>query len=412
VGKITCFSLIDSVSINNEGQFQPKSKEALTLVRTMQRLHDSWFPRFNFNISTQDYPNTDIYDANEMGYHFTWSLFKDEPIRNVITKKRSFRGQRQASKEHRYFIDRNIKGFRHLRVNDSHNRWKVGGAYEEDDDEYQGPVTFWEPELVQFGNLFGLKKYMNSPNHIKRWLGGDTLKEYDIHEPKGGGVMGTVPYLLLNAGHSGKKMDGGFLLHRRWSTAVLNDLMCRTLPLLTKNDAKKFVKKNSQISFRKKAVCMSCHATIDPMAAVLRNMEAFNSGNPGINYTIRNIYLHKTDSFHKGELPDSDQSFFRTKPRGSFLYKALSGQISHEKISSLNDLGRLIANTDDFYICAASRYLDFFTGKKIAIEQIDWSQNTSEVSLLKKLGQKLMKSQSLKVLIKEIISLPLYGGDK
>ncbi|MCO4794916.1 MAG: hypothetical protein KC493_14445 [Bacteriovoracaceae bacterium] len=408
-GSEACTKFLESIKLNDHGLLSPKSEETIQVLRTFQRLHDSWFPRFNFNVNTQDYPNTDLYDANEMGYHFTWVLFKDELLKNVLTKKRSFRGVREASKEHRYFIDRTIKGDRQKRKKHIVNKWKIGGEEDKESDEFQGPISFWEPELVEFGTLIGLKPYSSSKNRIKKWLGKDQQRQFDTHAPKGGGIIGSVPYLLLNAGQNEERMDGGNKLHRRWATSISSDLLCRTLPILKKEEVKSFVRRNSKIGFRKKSDCMNCHSTIDTMAAVLRNMENYNSGNVDVHYTVRNIYMNESVRVHKGELPDSSKLFYQTKPEGKFIHKDLFGQKIDKKIQSLQELGKELSKTPDFYFCVAKRYLHFFTGVNINLESVSWNKPKSEeAKFLKLLATKLMKNQEMDELINSIYHSKIF----
>ncbi|TNE97518.1 MAG: hypothetical protein EP326_11340 [Deltaproteobacteria bacterium] len=412
-GSEACSELIGKLSFDQEGMLTPKNDESLEILRTIQKIHDSWFPRFNFNISTQDFPNTDFYDANEMGYHFTWVLLKNEKVENVLTKKRSFMGLRESEKEHRYFIDRRIRGHRQLRTEHPVHKWKIGGSEDEKSDEFLGPISFWSPELTQFGKLVGLRPYTDSKNRIKKWLGGKKLEEFDTKAPQGGGIIGTSSYLLLNTEHIDQRNDGGNRLHRRWATSVTSDLLCRNLPILSKKEAEVFVRKKSKIGFRQKADCMNCHSTIDTMAAVIRNMENYNSGNVDIHYTIRNIYMHQTKSVHAGELPDSSEYFFETSPEGIFIHKDIFGRRIETKVRSLNELGKALSQTKDFYYCLSKRYFEFFTGIEVNIEQIDWSKSTDPVVVfLKKSAEELRRTQNVKKYLSSLFNSPFYKEGK
>ncbi len=409
-GGQACYELLKTISLNDKGVLSSLNEESEEILRTLQRLHDSWFPRYNFNVSTQDYPNTDLYDANEMGYHFTYVLLKNEPVSHVLTQKRSFKGVRRSEKEHLYFIDRSIKGYRHLRLKDELNRWKVGGVEDKNDEEYQGPIQFWEPELVTFGRLIGLRPYKESKNRIRKWDGHKLSAPFDTHAPQGGGIIGSVPYLLLNAGQNERTIDGGAALHRRWSTAILKDLLCRNLPVLSQEDASSFVRSNSKISFRRKENCMSCHATIDPMAAVIRNMENYNSGNVDFHYTTRNVYWHQTHSIHKGDLPDKDLDFRKTRPDGRITMRDFHGKLIDKKVTGLAELGKELSQIDDFYACTAKRYLEFFTGRQITLESYQ-DLNEREKFAFDKLILNLKKHQSLKILIRDIFQSDFFLGD-
>lgn len=411
-GSQGCYQLVDEIEFDSKGLLTPKTKESVEILRTFQKIHDSWFPRFNFNISTQDFPNTDFYDANEMGYHFTWVLFKDEKLKNALTKKRSFKGIRESEKDHLYFIDRRIRGHRQLRKNHHTHKWKIGGSEEEDGDDYQGPVSFWDPELIEFGKLIGLSPFSKTDNKIQRWLGGKKIVEYDTLAPKGGGVIGSVPYLLLNTEHIDQRNDGGNKLHRRWATSITSDLLCRNLPILNQNEVSSFIKKKSKIGFRKKADCMNCHSTIDSMAAVIRNLENYNSGDVDIHYTIRNIFMHQPNRVHTGDLPDSMESFFQTRPEGRFIHKDIYGKRLNQKVSNLNELGQALASTKDFYYCFTKRYFEFFTGISVDIEVVDWNKSSDPIiAFVKESSEKLKKTQDVGQLLQEIFKSPFYRGE-
>ncbi len=408
-GNKACSKLVEGISFDDKGMINPKNPESIEILATFQRVHNSWFQRFNFNLNTQDFPNTDFYDSNEMGYHFTWVLFKEEKLSNVLTKKRSFKGIRESEKDHRYFIDRRIRGHRQLRKNHVVHKWKVGGVEEMNSDEYLGPIDFWEPELTQFGTLVGLGPYKESPNKMKKWLGGGKQVLFDAKAPMGGGIIGTIPYLLLNTAHIDQKNDGGNRLHRRWATALTKDLLCRNLPILKESEVGSFVRKNSKIGFRKKADCMNCHSTIDTMAAVIRNLENYNSGNVDIHYTIRNIYPHKWNKVHSRVLPDADENFYKTVPEGQFIHKDLFGKRIEKKINSLQDLGKELASTRDFFYCFSKRYFEFFTGIDINLEAVDWKQDKSdEIIFVQKISEELRRNQNIKMLITKIFTSPFY----
>lgn len=408
-GSQACTHLVSMIKFDEEGKISPKNEESLEILRTFQKLHDTWFSRFNFNISTSDFSNTDFYDANEMGYHFTWVLFSGEELKSVLTKKRSFKGVRESEKEHRFFIDRRIKGHRHQRKNHPMHKWKIGGSEDADSDEFLGPISFWDPELTEFGRLVGLRSYTRTKNKIKRWLGGNKLQEFDTQSPKGGGIIGTVPYLLLNTEHIDQRNDGGNRLHRRWATAVTSDLLCRNFPILNQKEASSYIRKKSKIGFRKKSDCMNCHSTIDSMAAVIRNMENYNSGNVDIHYTIRNVYMHKVNRVHQGPLPDSMGNFFQTRPEGRFIHKDIYGKRINRKVSSLDELGRALASTKDFYYCFSKRYFEFFTGINIDIEAVDWKKSSDPtIKFLASLSENLRKNQSVEKLLSAIFESSFY----
>ncbi len=409
-----CINLIEQVNFDKNGIVFPKNQESLNILWTMQKLHDSWFPSYNFNQNTQDHPNTDLYDSNEMGYHFTWNLFdNNSKIDSVIRNKFSFKALRQSKKPHLYLVDREITGIRHQRLNNPNRKWKYG-ADGQDGGLYLGPVKFWEPELVQFGTLVGLKKITNGNNRIERWISKNRIVPYYTHKTQGGGVIGTTSYLLLNSGHNDKKTNGGTVLHRRWSTAVFKDLLCRNAPLITEKDAKKFVQPNSKISFRRDYKCQMCHVSLDPMAATIRNFEVFNSGDFDSNFTTRNLFIHSTTNKTYKNLPDNDPTFYKTKPIGRVYFRDLDNKLIDVKTTSVADIGLTLSKVKDFYLCQTQRYLNYFIGSKLAIEKIDYARsenNTALENYLRKQAGELQKHGSVKKLIKSLIESKWYRSN-
>ena len=203
-----------------------------------------------------------------------------------------------------------------------------------------------------------------------------------------------MPYLLLNSGQIKSKMDGQMLDHRRWSKAVLNDLFCRNIPVITENDAAPFVEINSKIAFKQSAKCMQCHATLDNMAGVLRNVELFHTSDNNDMSTLRGVFVNAVNA--------NSKDYYEQKPEGQILYRNYKNEFINAKVNSLDEFGQWVSTQDDFYICAAKRYTSFLTGenpdylKDFVIEQ----------------GLQFKKHQSLSLLIENIINSPFYLNRK
>lgn len=411
-GPKACSKLIEQVSFNKEGLLNNVNEEKLLVLRKFQKLHNSWFPRFNFNQNTQDHPNTDLYDSNEMGYHFTWSTFRNgENIKRALNRNTSFYGLRTSEKPHRYLIDRDISGYRHKRENNSNRNWKYG-ADGSDGGLYLGPVVFWKPQLVQFGDLVGLKEFKNGKNKINRWMSKKVTTSYFVNKSFGGGAIGTVPYLLLNSGHNDATSDGGKILNRRWSTSVFKDLLCRNLPLQNEAEGRKAVRKNSSIKFRRDYKCQMCHITMDNMAAALRNIEVFNSGDFDEQFSTRNIYHHKAVIGKLNGLPDRNPSFYKSVPEGRVIFRDIYDRTINKPVGSISAIGKVLSESDDFYYCTASKYLSFLTGLSFDIEKIDYKNKKNNDDLenyLIKISEKFKLHKDVKKLFGEIFESKYYS---
>ncbi|MBT5095185.1 MAG: hypothetical protein HOM21_13110 [Halobacteriovoraceae bacterium] len=288
-GASACMQLLRKARLSKEGLLlRPKDKLSQEILKTLQLLHNSWFPRYEFNESTQDYINTNFYDSNEMGYHLTYGLLSEgQQFKTLFTRRGSFTGVREKGKTSQFANTPDISG-KLLPLDPKQGiLFKVGGKNEHFG---EGGSYFWKPKLIEFGNLIGLKKMKADRNRFVRMEEGHRDRMVDMNYPAFRGVMGTKAYLLLNAGHTDSTVDGGKVLHRRWATSVFSDLLCRSLPVIRRADSLFHKKEKSQFSFRKQEACVHCHASSDTLAKLTRNLENFNFGDVDINYTGRAIF--------------------------------------------------------------------------------------------------------------------------
>ena len=81
-------------------------------------------------------------------------------------------------------------------------------------------------------------------------------------------------------------------------------------------------------------------------------------------------------------------------------------------ITSIADLGTALAAKDDMYICAAKKYYYFFTNHDVTIDDPTKVTRTAKdqeyYNQVVQLGRSLRTHQSLRQLIRDIISLPNF----
>lgn len=97
----------------------------------------------------------------------------------------------------------------------------------------------------------------------------------DLATHYGGGVLGSNTYLYLILAKQSKPLDlpdGGLLVHRGFAKSVMNDFLCREFPVVDKDDVSHFVAPESSLTFRQSASCNQCHASMDQLAGVVRNL--------------------------------------------------------------------------------------------------------------------------------------------
>ncbi len=283
-------------------------------------------------------------------------------------------------------------------------------------------------------------------------LQNQTLAITNTRRAFGGGIMGLQSYIWGNSGFpmSGERAgatealatisNASIRMHRRWSQNIFSDLMCRDLPVLRAADVNTMVEEyhlrypsaSGRLPFRDSATCMSCHATIDPMAATIRNL-VFVTGvqtdwgfSPGFDDTDKTSWVKmvspsqpsEVDPYH---LIHRDNNFYKRPPKGHLRYRSYDGSLVNDEIvasdtpEALLKLGRAIASKNDLYVCAAARYFNFFTGIKVALYDEGDPRNPPLSAAdrhyrnkVVNLGLSLKNHQSLRKLIEDIFNLDIY----
>jgi len=363
-GKDACLSLL---------KFQNKK-----VLKTFQSFHRQWFPSYDLNVATQDYTASDFYDVNEMGYHLTNALFDSHiPFSFIVTNTDSYTAFRETKVQPAYLFE---DGLATTYERFGSRNWNRGDGNDS-----------WKPKLVDFGTLVALETNSGNKNYLVK-----DKTEHDANKSLGAGVIGTIPYILMNSGQGEKVMDGGMKVHRRWSKSVLNDLLCRELPVVKKEDALNYVDKKSPIVFRRKVECMQCHVTMDNLAGVIRNVELYNTDKDGFQRnTLRGAFVHKVD-------PKSGK-YFNQSTEGRILFRNFKDELIERKFSNVSDVGKWISTLDDFYVCSAKKYFSFLTGV-----DVDLFKNDEDKKFVVQLGLNLKKHQSARQLISDIIESDYY----
>ncbi|MDZ4660733.1 MAG: hypothetical protein SGJ18_03855 [Pseudomonadota bacterium] len=280
-----------------------------------------------------------------------------------------------------------------------------------------------QSELVQFGDLIGLRPITLNPTKINLSVigaqgapeGYAQLRQPMMpHQSLGGGVLGTKSFLMLNLGRSDYyPMDGGLRVPRRWARAGYNSFMCRDLPLIRRADAEPFVQATG-IPFRQSSNCMQCHASMDRTAYVARHI-SYNS----VPMLTDDAHMHltvwpTTDPAEAGPV-SSDNRFHSRPTSGVLLYRSYDGRLINQNLSSIQDLGNAFSVNNEMYVCAASRYFKFFTGIEANLNDIgDTTKPALTADEVKyrdiviSLGLELKSTQSLRQLIQKILNSDTY----
>lgn len=421
-GTDACMEIFDKATFDRDGLIK-KGKdgdfdyEGMRVLNTILRFHVGQLEVHDYrtNVGTGNSRFTvDVIDTNESAYHFLYSIFNpQEKYSNVVTRDYSIKAKRYSTKGRR---TRSIAGGVAIPT-------LFQGSYTSSLDEkgvrvyYPAPagVNVFEPELVETGILVGVEKD-NSINQLddsfyKRYSAYD-IPNANVNEHHGAGIIGSQAYLLGNLGKTANS-NGGSNLFRRWGKHVLSDLLCRDLPALRSRDVISEVHGNSTISFRTGISCMGCHSSMDPLAGAIRNIANVHSHNT-TNTTYRVNFIAKINpTLGSAPAPTTkvDASFYKRPPEGKLYYRSFSGNLISHEFTGMEELGELLAKTDDLYVCAAKRYYRFLTGIDVDLSD-PGDINSPELSEGAKfqrervvaLGVALKKHQSIRSLIKAIIN--------
>ncbi len=399
-----CLQVLDEAKLGSDGRLAAYTAEGQLVLKTFNDFHRTWFPNDNLfgalPMGEGALANTRlIHDEEEGALHVTRALFRDGVAYSEVVTGDS--------------------GMEALRT---------GGA------AFSTTTTIPAGlELVQIGDLLGVRKLSLNSNKMGKTIYSDQSfklpsgivainQPLKVNESAGGGILGSKSYMLLNFGRSDElPMNGGLRMPRRWARAIISNLMCRDVPVIRSSDALPFVAKNVLAStppFRKVSSCMQCHATMDPMGAVARNYSyAFAPRFNGCDPVKSAGYMANWPVSLPMEtgVVDDDPDFYKRPPSGKLFLRSYDGTLVDQSVNDISGLGQAIAGTNDFYVCAASKYFQYFTGIKVNLQDVgdpanpaltpaDLAYRNQVISL----GQNLKKSQSLRSLISEIIDSGIY----
>ncbi len=399
-----CSRLLSQANLNSNLRLQEINEENLAILRTFQTFHAGWFSAYDLVKFELDVGTSQIYDSSEMAYFLTIAMFGlGRKYESILSSNEIYSAVRMGGPS-THFLDTDQFGA-YKRISDKSN-WTVG----------KHRKGIWKPEFVEFGQLIGFKVNQRKFRVEYQESIGSPLHSAVPGQGLGpGGLLSSSSYLMLNSTVKSEGVpDGNITMHRNWSRAVFNDLLCRQMPVLEENDVKKFVQKDSPTSFRRLKKCMVCHATMDPMAGVVRNAIVTNPFLDGSEYSSKLVSVKDVSAPDKEMSPkQSDDLYFSRPPRGELRFRAYDGKLIEKPVENLKQLGRELVGVDDLYICAAKRYFEFFTGIQVPFRNFEAQPLKDEFSRkvladVINWGRDLKKHQSLQGLIKEIIESDYY----
>lgn len=446
-----CKSLLDKAELEVSGPLVQRSdKEARAVLNTFYNFHRTWFTA-NTVEQIQEYSEEmsrgtmDIYDSTEPGLALTRAMFaRNAQYRDVLTLGQGVRAQREQDEAVRSRIGFNVT-FPGRRVYGNNsgldqnlfNFRAMSGGFDGNSDTTQ--ASFVTLPKIEVGELVGVRIATDNatiPNLSLQPLGADKrgneqpgLKfSFNLFETLGGGILGSPIYMMLNYGHGrGLEANGTTKVPRRWSQTNMESFLCAELPALRENDIKQYVVGNSSAPFRNSASCVMCHATLDPMAYTARNVVVGNSdyaqlsaGARAHSKTALHMATYRADFASVSGWPSEPvANFHRQTPSGRLFFRSMTGALVDRQVTGVAQLGAAMAETKDYYYCAAKRYFEYFTGITVALydrsnpanEELNRKLSTESFEdrkYVESLGEELQRSQSVRQLVKQIMSSKYY----
>ena len=388
-----CMAVFDSATLSAQGaQERPTdATRGRQVLETFQRLHSSWF-------LNREFPNNDdialgtesLYEAGEPAAYVTRALLNPEvPASSILTSQDHLRVLRE-------FAEGTLHGYA------------------------SNQFVFDDAPVLHIGPVIGIDRpgpQLRSYTFIDDdERPGDTVT-FDLAGHVGGGLIGSPSYLLLTVNEPLEFVaNGGRKMPRKWAKAILNDVLCRDLPVVRTEDAIPFVVADSQVPFRRQAKCSQCHSTIDRMASTIR----------GFSY----LALYPEGEFRQGGVfavmgpvqapaesgwPAVEDPEYAERPtNGTLYFRDHEGQLVELPVEGPAQLGNRLAELDGPYICLAQRYFRYFTGVEAYVGD---PQNfpagpTSRDAYFRnrviELGRQLRTSGDLRALIEAIFRSPDY----
>lgn len=427
-GAEACSQLLRRADWDTNGTLvRRQEEEARAIVRTFNELHRSWFSVDSLPSVTASYL---IHDAEEPALFFTRAAFQpNTPFRSVLTSPSGLMGVRDQAtypNEISNFMAqtffRYLSGYPYSESNQFHLTVNVLTR-----DPVRGAVSpaqiqrmdLSSDQLVEVGHLVGVKpslplvlpavQYAALADGEIRKAVGSNMENHNLRMHFGGGVLGSQAFVMKNVNLGGFVVPRDYeLINRRLTAKIFEDLLCHQLPTLSDDDVLAEVIPESVHPFQRTSSCMRCHSSIDKAAFGYRNLVTYLTS-PGPNKLRQTI---GTPSSGVGRLPTmaGAQHFALQPPQGVLHYRdLLTGTLRRAQFGNLNQLGTLLTNHNDFYLCATKRYYRFLTGVNVDVTKLAVSaQDLVHQQRVRQMAAQLKAHQNVRQLLNDMIASPAF----
>lgn len=417
-----CLELFDQAQMGSNGILvQRMNSEAQAIVKTFHDLHISWFQSKTYSPGSS--ASFLVRDVEEPALFFTRATFmKDQPFRSVVTLNTGLQGVRDQNvypNELSDFMAQTILRYPATSAYASAQDVVLAYAPGEYDSEARrfrsgDPLRYNLPlaAMVESGRLVGIKSASSDLQFPKFRLLPNVSAElneavatiyapFSFNRHFGGGVIGSQNFLLANANLLQSDIpDGLDIINRRIGGRIFQDLLCHTLPTLAIADVRAEIKPLSEYTFQRQGTCMQCHSSIDGVSTTLRNLVYYQSAPPSADATVGK----QITGIASLPVRANSSVWALQEPTGRLHYREnLTNAVVDTPVSSISAVGEQLANQNDLYLCAASRYYSFFTGINV-----DLSAPSSRPidryhqDIVRRIGDVLKETQSVRSALEQI----------
>lgn len=391
-----CVSLLKGVQWSADvGQVDAADSVAKQVLKVFHRLHASWFSSKDFSApdGIRAAGAQNIYDTTTPALYFTRALFQVGTRADSVIVMNS----------HLEPIRSNPGGPGVV--------GKISGA----ESALRSDEAF-----AAKGDLWGVREVRKKTiSFYKSPTDSDPLMSFDAARHLGGGFLGSSPYLLMNVQEADDfRADGAVAMPRKWAKSFFKDALCRDLPVVRREDAEPFVVPRSAVAFRTMNGCVSCHTTMDRAAGLIRGFQyvtTMNAPSSREGYQFWNL-LKAKHAKEKGWPAIVDADYAERPTNGVLYYRSYNGKLIDIPVTSVAGLGLVLKNQDEFYVCLAKRYYQYFTGINAEIGDIQdprFGRDLNESEKMHReavvaMGLQLKKTQNVLTLLESIIRSPNY----
>lgn len=422
-----CLQLFDKAQLAaaTGRMVKPDDLEGQAVLRTFHQLHRSWFQSRGYTIDTTTFmrPQALLADMEEPALYYTRAaMLKSARFDSVLTLNQALVGIRvRPAGDVTNFEAQTVFGYAKPEFGDATginitytNKTGVGEV-----------VEIPDSALVTSGSLIGIAPGapIKLPFSARPPIAGtrtaliaavtDQLTDVDVRRNFGGGIIGSQGFLLSNGNLTVFQWPKDkALINRRVSARVFQDLLCHQLPTLTPDDVTADLKDGvdgrplGEYPFERSRACMQCHTSLDPMAMNFSNLIFLRAGP---------VTTGATNSFAFGvnRVASSTDFNLAAHPTKLSFRENITGRLVSEPVSDLSELGRKLALSQDFYLCAAKRYYLFLTGINVPLQPLDtnapnYTLDKRHQDLVVQLGQRLKSTQSVRALLQMIFETPEF----